>query len=91
MYTDVTLSIRVKEAEIEAARGCGLSDVLYEARVQAAYAGILAQAPDAERATTEEVLKARGFDPKFAPYQPGENECRLTGIDVDCCPCGAHL
>lgn len=80
----------IKEAEEKAMRGCGLSDVLYEKRVQEAYASILAQAPLAERDATEQALKERGFDPDFEPYQPGAGECSLTGIDIDCCPCGRH-
>ena len=35
----------IDAAEAEAAHGCGLSDVLYEARVQAAYEAILEKAP----------------------------------------------
>lgn len=86
----LALAIRIESAEREAARGCGLSDVLYETRVQAAYAGILEVAPAAHRAETEAALRSRGFDPDFEPYQVGEGECSLTGIDVNCCPCGQH-
>lgn len=81
----------IADAETEAARGCGQSDVLYEARVQAAYASILDRAPEAERAETEAALRKRGFDPDFVPYEAGEGECSLTGIYVNCCPCGRHL
>ncbi len=80
----------IEDAEAEAARGCGQSDVLYEARVQAAYQGILARAPESERADIEATLRERGFDPDFEPYQAGEGECSLTGIDENCCPCGRH-
>ena len=80
----------IKTAEDEALRGCGQSDVLYESRVQASYACILENAPDAERSATEAALKARGFDPDFTPYQARAGECSLTGIDEDCCPCGRH-
>lgn len=90
MYLQTNLAALIEDAETEAARGCGQSDVLYEARVQAAYASILDGAPEAERAETEAALKSRGFDPDFVPYQAGEGECGLTGIDVDCCPCGQH-
>jgi hypothetical protein len=85
-----SLAALIEDAETEAARGCGQSDVLYEARVQAAFASILDRAPEAERVETEAALRKRGFDPDFAPYQAGEGECSLTGIDVDCCPCGRH-
>lgn len=81
---------RIDRAEQEASAGCGLSDVLYESRVQASYAAILQAAPAQEREATEAALRARGFDPNFTPYRSGERECSLTGIDVDCCPCGRH-
>jgi len=87
---EMDLAARIKDAEKEALSGCGQSDVLYESRVQAAYASILDQAPEAERAETEVALRKRGFDPDFVPYQAGQGECGLTGIDVDCCPCGQH-
>lgn len=32
----------------------------------------------------------RGYDPDFVSYHSGEGECSLTGIEVDCCPCGRH-
>jgi hypothetical protein len=86
----LALQNRIENAESEAASGCGLSDVLYEARVQAAYAGILAAAPAAQRAETEAVLLSRGFHPEFEPYEAGPGECSLTGIEDDCCPCGQH-
>lgn len=84
------LATLIHDAESEAARGCGQSDVLYDSRVQAAYASILDQAPIAERAQTEATLRARGFDPQFEPYQARQGKCDLTGIDEDCCPCGRH-
>lgn len=84
------LATLIKDAEAEAANGCGQSDVLYEARVQAAYAAILNRAPASERAETEVALKKRGFDPNFVPYEAQEGECSLTGIDENCCPCGNH-
>jgi len=86
----LALAIRIENAEREAARGCGLSDVLYETRVQAAYAAILEAAPAGHRAETEAALRSRGFDPDFQPQQAGPGECSLTGIEVDCCPCGRH-
>ena len=84
------LSVLIEVAESEAARGCGLSDVLYERRVQESYASILDRAPEAHRAETEAALRKRGFDPDFTPYEAGAGECDLTGIDVNCCPCGRH-
>lgn len=82
---------KMEDVERKAFSGCGLSDVLYETRVQDGYASILAQAPESERAATEAALRARGYDPDFTPYQAGDGECSLTGIYVDCCPCGQHL
>ncbi len=90
MHFLTNLTALINDAETEAARGCGQSDVLYEARVQAAYAFILEQAPESERAEAEAALRKRGFDPNFVPYQAGEGECSLTGIDENCCPCGRH-
>lgn len=84
------LASLIQVAETEAASGCGLSDVLYEARIQNTYRSILQQATGTDRAETEAALKERGFDPDFVPYQAKEGECNLTGIDEDCCPCGRH-
>ena len=84
------LAALIKDAETDVARGCGQSDVLYESRVQAAYASILDRAPESERAETEAALRERGFDRYFDPYEAEEGECSLTGIGVDCCPCGRH-
>lgn len=90
MTTSAALDERIKAAEEAANRGCGQSYELYEARVQAAYAAILAEAPEANREATEATLRSRGYDPDFEPYEAGPGECDLTGIDVDCCPCGRH-
>lgn len=90
MVDEITLSARIEAAEAAANRGCGQSYELYEARVQAAYAGILAAAPGNEREETERVLRGRGYDPDFKPYEAGPGECSLTGIEVDHCPCGRH-
>lgn len=80
----------INAAETEASRGCGQSYELYEKLVQNAYASILAKAPDAKRSATEAALKERGFEPDFTPYQTQDDECSLTGIDENCCPCGQH-
>lgn len=80
----------IKAAEDDAYRGCGQSDVLYEARVQRAYAAILNKTPATERAATEIALRKRGFDPDFVPYKASEGECSTTGIDEHWCPCGRH-
>jgi len=90
MYNKTHLDALIKEAETNAASGCGLSDALYDRLAQAAYASILAQSPEAERADVEVALRERGFDPDFVPYQAKEGECDLTGIDEHCCPCGRH-
>lgn len=84
------LQRRIEFAEREATQACGLSDVLYEARVQHAYADILAGAPTAHRAITETALRSRGFAPDFVPNRVAAGECGLTGIEADCCPCGQH-
>lgn len=80
----------LEKAETSAASGCGQSDVLYEMRVQEAYQSILDQAPEADYGEAQKVLKSRGFDPDFTPYQAQEGECSLTGIEENCCPCGRH-
>lgn len=85
-----SLPDRMKAAEKEAMRRCGLSDTLYEELVQASYASMLKGAPDAEKAKVEFILRARGYDPDFTPYEAGEGECDMTGIEIDFCPCGRH-
>jgi hypothetical protein len=80
----------IENAEKAAYQGCGQSDVLYTSRVQDAYQAILDQAPNADYEKAEEMLRARGFDPDMEPYEAGEGECSLTGIDEYCCPCGRH-
>ncbi len=84
------LSGRMKAAETEAAKGSGQSDVLYESRVQAAYEALLNESPDSEKDKVFEILSERGYEPDFEPYQAEEDECSLTGINTDCCPCGQH-
>lgn len=90
---------RISSAENAANQGCGLSDVLYERRVQAAYAEILRSAHESERTELKGVLLARGYDPAFDAEREsntrddgdyGPHECGLTGISADCCPCGNH-
>jgi hypothetical protein len=73
-----------------AAAGAGQSDVLFESRLQAVYAGILAAAPAELKPQVEAELLERGYEPDFTPYQAGPGECSLTGIATDCCPCGQH-
>ena len=90
MTFSLTLDERIAAAEEAANRGCGQSYELYEARVQAAYASILAAAPEADREATEAALRSRGYDPDFEPYEAGPGECSLTGIEENCCPCGRH-
>jgi hypothetical protein len=90
MTNHAVLQSNIDHAEAEAARGCGLSDVLYAERVQDAYADILDQAPPSEKEEVLNVLKGRGFDPNFKKYEPEEGECSLTGIPENCCPCGRH-
>lgn len=85
-----TLKGEIEAAEAAAAKNSGLSDVLYESRVQAAYASILEKSSAADRADTLAALKERGFDPEFVPHKAQEGECDLTGIDTNCCPCGRH-
>lgn len=91
MTNQVTLQAKIDRAEADAARSCGLSDVLYEKHAQAAYANILEQSPESEKGEVMRALKERGFDPDFSPFEPEEGQCRLTGINEDCCPCGRHL
>ena len=80
----------IYDAEMSASEGCGQSDVLYESRLQAAFARILADAPAEAKADTEAELLKRGFNPNFQPYQARPGECSLKGIDENCCPCGHH-
>ncbi|MBG6083178.1 hypothetical protein [Rubrivivax gelatinosus] len=81
---------RMEAALAAAASCCGQSDVLFESRLQSAFEYILADAPDELKPQVEAELRARGYDPDFEDFEPGEGECGLTGIAIDCCPCGRH-
>ena len=84
------ISTKIKNAQTEAIKGCGLSDVLYEKTVQKSFASLHAAGPECLQKVTDQLLRSHGYDPEFEPYQAQEGECRLTGIDIDCCPCGRH-
>jgi hypothetical protein len=84
------LKARIEAAEAEAISGSGQSDTLYEERAQVSYASILEDAPISAKARVEEILRERGFYPGFTPYEADDNECDLTGVDIDSCPCGRH-
>jgi hypothetical protein len=88
--SNLTLQERIESAASTAYRGCGLSDILYESRLQAAFRGILSTALEHERDAVEAQLRKAGFDPEFKEYQAADGECDLTGIDIDHCPCGQH-
>jgi hypothetical protein len=81
---------QINEANTSAMKGCGLSDVLYEKQLQSSYERILSAAPACLEKATKMLLMEHGYDPEFEPYQAQEGECRLTGIDIDHCPCGRH-
>ncbi len=85
-----SLAQRIEQTMRAAAHGCGLSDVLYAQLLQDGFAGILAAAPASERTSTLASLKRHGYDSDFRPFEAGPGECGLTGIDVNCCPCGRH-
>jgi len=85
-----TLISLAEKAEANALIGCGQSDYLFTSRVQAAYANILSQVPEANRSEAVEILKARGFDPDFEEPELHEDDCSLTGIEAHHCPCGHH-
>lgn len=80
----------IAHAAKSAAEGCGLSDVLFEERFQGRLVSILEDAPEACRAEVLSAVTAAGYDPNFKPYEAGDGECSLTGIDVNWCPCGRH-
>lgn len=80
----------VADAVKSAYTGCGLSDVLFESRLQARFGEILDQAPAECRLDVEKALVKAGYDPEFRPYEAQEGECDLTGIDENWCPCGRH-
>jgi len=85
-----SLDTLIETAEQTAARGCGQSDVLWDRNVQAAFAGILEQAPEQDRAAAEAALKLRGWAPDREPREPADDECSETGIHIHWCPCGRH-
>jgi hypothetical protein len=84
------LKARIKAAEAEAIIGSGQSDTLYEERVQASFASIFEDSPISMKDRVEEILREHGFYPGFTPYEADDNECDLTGVDIDSCPCGRH-
>lgn len=81
----------IQAAEDKAFAGCGLSDWLWEQRVQAYYAGILARAPAEHRQRTEQALLEQGFEPGYVSPELGPGYCSRTGIDEHYCTCGRHL
>lgn len=81
----------IERAALHAASGSGLSDLLFETRLQAAYKAILDEAPVELRPAIEGELLDRGFDPHHVADAVGPGRCSMTGIDEDCCPCGYHL
>ncbi|MBQ0946342.1 hypothetical protein KAK07_23585 [Ideonella sp. 4Y16] len=81
----------IQAAEDKAFAGCGLSDWLWEQRVQAYYAGILARAPAQHRQRTVQALLARGYEPGYVSPDLGPGYCSRTGIDEHYCTCGYHL
>jgi hypothetical protein len=86
-----TLADRINQATAGIAAGCGGSDVLFEQRMHNALAGVLAQAPEGEREAVEaELIEEYEFEPNFEPFEAAPGECSLTGITVNCCPCGHH-
>lgn len=80
----------IATAQADANSGCGLSDVLFESRMQASFRGLLHKAPHEEKAQIEKILLDAGYDPEFEEYEAGPDECSLTGIETYCCPCGRH-
>lgn len=87
MYDYRTL---ISEAEKNAAHGCGASDVLYASRLQVAFEGILEGAPEELKDEVLQALKDGGFEEEWEPFVADAHECSMTGIDIDCCPCGRH-
>lgn len=87
----IGLDEKVNQLSSQIARTSGCSDVLFSGRFQAALERLLNEAPADERPQVEEALIDMGYEPDFKPYEPRAGECSLTGIDVNCCPCGHHL
>ncbi len=73
-----------------AAKGCGLSDVLFSERLQAGIEAQLANIPQQHYQEALAIAKEQGYDPDYTPYEAGPGECSTTGIDTWCCPCGQH-
>ena len=86
----INLAERIDQAQQQAAKGCGQSDVLYENHWQAACWDMLNSASDQEYAEVKAALVQRGFDPEYTGYQAEEGNCSLTGIEENWCPCGRH-
>ena len=81
---------QIESLEMEVARGCGASDVLYERRLQSGFEDILDKAAPEHKQEVELILREHGYDPDMEPFVAGPGECELTGIEIDCCPCGRH-
>jgi len=71
-------------------QSCGQSDVLFLDRLQASFENILNNAPEQYRNETEAALIKHGYERDYNPYEPSDNECSITGIEEDSCPCGRH-
>lgn len=87
---DPVLMAKIDEVTKRASFGCGQSDILYQSRLQDGMQLILDRTPIEQREKVLAALTWHGYDPDYSPYEPEEGECGLTGIDIDCCPCGRH-
>lgn len=89
-HIDPALMAKIDEATKRATYGCGQSDILYEKMLQDGLQLILDRTPIDQRETVLAALTWHGYNPDYTPYEPEEGECELTGIEIDCCPCGRH-
>jgi hypothetical protein len=89
-FSKEEFKLACKRIAEDAAKGCGLSDVLFSERLQDGIEAKLSDIPQEHYEDALAIAKEQGYDPDYTPYEAREGECSLTGIDEYCCPCGRH-
>lgn len=86
--TVANLDLLIREVSVKATRMSGCSEEVYGRHMREAYARLLENAAEGEREAIRALIEESLLELGPSPICAGR--CSLTGIDVDCCPCGYH-